>query len=446
MTEQPHSVLLSRLNNDTQSRFLAVADEIGRTLVRDAIWDADRCNWLIWTKEPVSGAFHSVHRAAGLDLYQGVSGIALFLAYLVAFTRDRSQHETLEGAVRQMTRQLEEPMGDRIGLYSGMLGVAKALISTGEVVGNDAWVEFGLNQLDVAGRSQPEPSQTDLLSGCAGTIVTLVEIAQRFDRPALLQEAHRLAEFLLGAAQHRQDGVSWPANIGEGQNLLGLSHGTAGIALALLELNAVCPDTRYLGAARGALQYERHHFDRMQHNWPDYRTFHEAPRGGPTFPIAWCHGSTGIGLSRLRIRELLPDDPEILPELDVAIANAVRAINAPILPLTTDFSLCHGVSGNADFLLLVGQYFGRPDGFMAAERVGDVGIETFHARRLPWTCGVPDSGQTPSLMVGTAGIGLFYLRLFDPAAVPSVLLPTSANGSAGLSTLQRNAPIRIRTN
>jgi hypothetical protein len=41
---------------------------------------------------------------------------------------------------------------------------------------------------------------------------------------------------------------------------------------------------------------------------------------------------------------------------------------------------------------------------------------------LPWPCGVPGGGESPSLMLGLAGIGHFYLRLYDPASVPSVLL------------------------
>ena len=30
--------------------------------------------------------------------------------------------------------------------------------------------------------------------------------------------------------------------------------------------------------------------------------------------------------------------------------------------------------------------------------------------------------ETPSLMLGTAGIAYFYLRLYDPCQVPSVLI------------------------
>ena len=35
---------------------------------------------------------------------------------------------------------------------------------------------------------------------------------------------------------------------------------------------------------------------------------------------------------------------------------------------------------------------------------------------------VPGGGETPNLMIGLAGIGYFYLRLYDPVAVPSVLI------------------------
>jgi len=43
-------------------------------------------------------------------------------------------------------------------------------------------------------------------------------------------------------------------------------------------------------------------------------------------------------------------------------------------------------------------------------------------RRSTGPCGVVSGGETPNLMLGTAGIGYFYLRLYDSSAVPSVLL------------------------
>ena len=52
--------------------------------------------------------------------------------------------------------------------------------------------------------------------------------------------------------------------------------------------------------------------------------------------------------------------------------------------------------------------------------VANAGIETYAERGLSWPCGA-GGGETPSLMLGLAGIGLFYLRLRDQA-MPSALI------------------------
>ena len=57
-----------------------------------------------------------------------------------------------------------------------------------------------------------------------------------------------------------------------------------------------------------------------------------------------------------------------------------------------------------------------------AEAVGDRGIQAIHLHRSPWPCGVVSGGETPGLLLGTAGIGHFYLRLYDSRGMPSVLL------------------------
>ena len=56
------------------------------------------------------------------------------------------------------------------------------------------------------------------------------------------------------------------------------------------------------------------------------------------------------------------------------------------------------------------------------QALGRQGIESFARHDLPWPCGVPGGGETPNLMLGLAGIGYFYLRLYDPGRFRSVLL------------------------
>jgi lantibiotic modifying enzyme len=87
-----------------------------------------------------------------------------------------------------------------------------------------------------------------------------------------------------------------------------------------------------------------------------------------------------------------------------------------------NYCLCHGAGGNADLLISAADVLARPEIRQAAEAVGRNGIVQFHATDMPWPCGVNGGGETPNLMLGLAGIGYFYLRLYDSTTVPSVLL------------------------
>ena len=405
-------------------RYLAVADSIGCRIVRDAVWLGDRCNWLVWTKEPINGAYRSVIKAATPDLYLGVSGIALFLACLTRHTQDPYQGEALAGAVRQMQHKLGLAKPDNFGLYTGSSGIAWTLMTIGGIVGDKRLVKEGIEALDRIGATAETVGQYDLLGGQAGLILGLVMAARQHRAPKLLGHARRIADELIAAGTTGPEGLSWIANVGETRGLLGLSHGVAGMAVALIELGLACSEPRYRQAADEALRYERSLFDATHRNWPDFRTMPGMAAQQPGFPVAWCHGSTGIGISRLRLRELIDDDARLLPELDVALSNATAALNAPLSPLASDLTLCHGLTGNSEFLLMLGEQVGRADAVAAVYQIADTVIAAFHAGRMPWVCGVPDCGESPSLLVGSAGIGLHFLRLYDRTGIPTMLLPS----------------------
>jgi lantibiotic modifying enzyme len=92
-----------------------------------------------------------------------------------------------------------------------------------------------------------------------------------------------------------------------------------------------------------------------------------------------------------------------------------------------NFSLCHGLGGNADLLINASIVLDDPARMALPEQAGDQGIEQIERQDLRWPCGVTEGDETPNLMLGTAGIGYFYLRLWDPRLVPSVLiLPVQA--------------------
>ena len=142
--------------------------------------------------------------------------------------------------------------------------------------------------------------------------------------------------------------------------------------------------------------------------------------GEPSYSVAWCHGAPGIGLSRLRASSILRDD-RCRTEAEVAIATTIQLLRGPALD-QQNFSLCHGAGGNAEVALEAGELLDRGDLRAVAEQVGWHGIESYLKARRRWPCGVLPGGETPNLMLGLAGIGHFYLRLYDPTKVPSVLI------------------------
>jgi len=81
--------------------FLETADRIGRRLCRDAVWSADKCNWLGWALEVVGNAWTPVYKAQNATIYDGTAGISLFLARLYQFTKDELQRAAATGALNR---------------------------------------------------------------------------------------------------------------------------------------------------------------------------------------------------------------------------------------------------------------------------------------------------------------------------------------------------------
>ena len=265
----------------------------------------------------------------------------------------------------------------------------------------------------------------DLLSGSAGAIAALVVLRDILDDASLLDFAARLGDQLLQSANRSDAGYSWKILAFPYQcDLTGLSHGTAGVGYALLELFHATGDSKYRGAADSAFNYERYWFDADAGNWPDFR---EEPRQAKrskrplSFATFWCHGAPGIALSRLRAYRILNDET-CKAEAITALQTTHKMIEIALHAGMENFSLCHGLAGNADVLLeghkVLGQEWARSH--LLAIEVAKFGIETYTLPGLQWPCGI-HGGKAPGMLLGLAGIGYFYLRLYHPAT-PSILI------------------------
>src|SRR5215469_1132577 len=257
----------------SEAQYLEAADALGARLCRDALWTAERCNWLGDSMEFLEARWQVAHRAFGPELYNGTSGIALFLAHLFACTQERIFKKTATGAINCALSQMDriDPVTG-FGFYSGLSGIAWTLIETGRILGQEELAQKGLALLESVIRQEPSSSQSwDVVSGSAGVIPVLLKLAAEYGRQCFLDAAVRHGDLILKAANHSDEGWSW-RTIGDmaAKNLTGFSHGTGGIAWALLELHQKVKEPRFLHAAQEGLRYERRWFDPQQENWPDF--------------------------------------------------------------------------------------------------------------------------------------------------------------------------------
>src|ERR1044071_9630630 len=412
-----------------RDEFLEAADSIAARLCRDAVWAGARCNWLGDSMEFVGGQWSVAHRAFGPDLYSGTSGVALFLAEAFKKTGEPLFRETSVGGARQALSRLEElPAQMRTGFYTGHTGIGDALTRSDELVNEEEFVDRGLQVVEALAEVEPDEHATDVLAGSAGAIPALLHLQQKYGRGPLLELARRHGEFLIGAARKTQGGWSWNTlNIPDEQrkqDLNGFSHGAAGISWALLELWKAMGEGKVRVAVEQGFAYERQWFDPRQENWPDFRGLYDAwssNPGQPGFMTAWCHGAPGIGLSRVRAYALTNDEI-YRREAEAALRCTSRTLAAPTAPGQANYSLCHGSAGNSELLVYAARVFGDDSSRLLAEQVGRLGVEQYRKSFGPWPCCVLEGGETPGLLLGLAGIGHFYLRLHDPAGVPSVLI------------------------
>ena len=394
--------------------FAAEADRIAQELSRCAIRRGPGAAWigLDWLGD--AEVFQLV--CLGPDLYNGVSGIALFLAAHAAVTGRKPSAELAIAGVAHLRKNLKSRGAARmarslgVGGATGLGSIVYALTVMSKMLRDDslladahvaaALFSDGLIAAD---------KQLDVIGGSAGGILGLLRLYRDSHSADVLNRAIKCGEHLI--AQSRlgpEGGRSW---VGQGMGkraLNGMSHGAAGFAYALDSLAAATGREDFAAAAAECIAFEDSTFDAGRNNWPDLRG-----EGEPSWPCQWCHGAPGIGLARIAMtrkkgRGQLKDD----------VARAVEGA-AKGWPGSVD-TLCCGTLGNVEFICEAAASLGRKDlGELAARRLLSVIENAASAGDYRW-----NSGQGKfnlGLFRGLAGVGYTALRQVD-GSLPNVLI------------------------
>lgn len=401
---------------------LGLARAVGDRVLQLAYKENDCAGWLgvnlirdrEWRVMPVS-----------FDLYNGLGGIALFLAHLGRLTGEPSYTGMARAAAHSIRRQFEARHGFEdplpVGVYGGLSGPIYAFTHLAHLWNEPEWLDRAESYVPMLAKHVKADRGFDMLDGSSGCIMGLLTLYRAKPSMPILDMARVCGNHLLAHAQRPEaapTGLFWHNRIPATAPLTGFSHGVAGISTALVSLGRTTGEARFLDAGLAALEYERSTFAADEGNWPDYRDFGEnSEENSPDRPAAirhfmttWCHGAPGIGMSRVMLRGYL-DDPVLDDEIDAAVRTTLRN------GFGLNHSLCHGDLGNLDLLEAA------LTGSERVEVLAKLGTMVANSiRRDGWLTGIPLGIESPGLLTGIAGIGYGLLRLLDPECVPSVLM------------------------
>jgi type 2 lantibiotic biosynthesis protein LanM len=391
-------VRIANQNVADRGRLLEAACHIGERLEHLALRGAGDISWIgltfidqkNWSLCP-----------AGIDLYDGLPGIALFLAHLGELSGE-ARFSGLARAALATVRRLATSMSPSgaIGAFDGVGGVIYMLAHLSSLWREPSMLDDACALVGQLPSLIGQDRRLDIIGGAAGCVGALAALYSCAPSEQTLAAAIQCGEHLVRNAMPQDRGVAWISPAAT-HPLTGFSHGAAGISWALLRLFELSGDERFLSTALRGIEYERSQFSSNLGNWRDLRA---ADRDDACM-TAWCHGAPGIGLSRLLSLPWI-DGAETRSEIDTAFQTTLES------GFGGNHCLCHGDLGNVDVLLEAGLT-------TAAYRAAGVVLESIE--RDGWLCGNPVEIESPGLMTGLAGIGYELLRLAAPERVPSVL-------------------------
>ncbi|WP_306209961.1 lanthionine synthetase LanC family protein [Actinoplanes sp. RD1] len=362
------------------------AERIADLLADLAVTASQGCTWLsvsTGTDDPAELS------TVGPELYDGLSGIAMFLAH-ASVVLGRHRHAEIAGSAAYTALRHLPGLQHRHGLYGGQAGAAAAVAEIGRTLGHgdlrDAAVTYLLNAVS-PGDDVPDH---DLVYGISGTVLAYCWAAQSAGpgkaRGRLLDRAAGYGRQL---AARGLDATQVP----------GLAHGPSSTVLALSELSHRLGGVADLDrAAAAAADHERRFLDRAAGNWPG------GPSGTGESRFHWCYGAPGIAVARLVSAERAVATGDLATAVSALHENGARFAGP-----SADPSACHGKLAVAGAAELTSNLTGLPAHLLTEA------LEHYTAAGVVRTA--------PGLMTGAAGAGLLALRMCAPRDVPSPLYP-----------------------
>jgi type 2 lantibiotic biosynthesis protein LanM len=381
---------------------IAAAARIGDRICNLAIEDSDQCTWLVlqWIDSR-----RLTTTVAGFDLYDGLPGIALFLAHLGVITGEGRYSRIAEAAMREALALCHQQSVSlaALGAFEGVGGLCYALIHLAAVTRRH---ELAAEASVIINRFAKRAARTtglDLITGVAGFIVAALVVARFTQDKKLVENLRPAVERLyrLMISPRRKLSIL-------SKSEAGLAHGRAGAGLALLRWAESTGELRFRAVGENLM---REDFAVIEASRRKPSAVNAAVH--PADYLGWCRGSLGIAMTALGAGPLVTD------LFDAAWITGVTQEMVHSYP-SRPLCLCHGALGWLEFL-----------SFADRRLLGRHCIKQLEAWRTTllheildgrWVADWAHTLESPGLMRGLAGTGYSLLRQAVGKRIPSVLV------------------------
>lgn len=319
--------------------------DIGQKILESTIEIDGRSTWVSYVSNIVSHTYG--YKPIGLDISNGNMGVALFIGALYAYSNERKYKHILNGILLPITDVLNKDWAKKefmlrfgTGGTTGVASIIYGFTKLYELTSNDGYLEDATNFANIIDEVDIEKSiRQDVVSGNAGLLLALLKLFDITQDEKLLVNTERCYKRILKTGYVNEKFVNWDYQ--QNRKLLGFSHGSSGVLFALSRYYTYLEHKDELKKIfKDIMRYENFYFEKEKCNWPDFR-FEEPDLD----VVSWCHGATGIGMSRLELLNQGLLTKRVIIDIERAI-NKTMETGAHFLD-----TVCCGNSSRLDFIL-----------------------------------------------------------------------------------------------
>ncbi|PWX39054.1 hypothetical protein CYK89_01385 [Clostridium perfringens] len=406
-----------KFSNSNKSNYRDLLDSIAQYIIDESIvFNTKLKKYRIW----IGSTFNEDDKGytdinyIGQDLYNGQAGISLFLMYYGKATKNSKYYSYAKEALIPCINFIEnfnKKIPYTVGAFSGSGGKFFALYNLYNITKDGSLKKYIFKYLDFFEHMIEKDKLYDVVSGSAGLVHILLFVFENCKENDILNKVNicimKATDHLINSVQVVDDNsMTWKMNIeNEEKAYSGFGHGNSGIISALARYcKTFSKDKSEL--IEKVLNYENSLFNNKERNW--YRDSDK-----DMISLGWCHGVSGILLSKLLLIKNgfnhLVDKEKLNIAIDTTISKSFG--NNPCL--------CHGDLGNLEIIYFLSRIFNDKSLEKKCETGFSWIVENIIKNRWKGTSyrGV----ETFGLMIGLTGFGYALLKFCNFDDIPSVL-------------------------